>query len=54
MEELGIDYFERRNKMVNAVTADDVSRAAKRFLADSKLLVIMVGRPVPLSKSNGG
>ena len=54
LEELGADYFERRNKMVNAVTADDVRRAAKRFLADSKLLVIMVGRPAPLSKSNGG
>lgn len=54
LEELGIDYFERRNKMVNAVTADDIRRAAKRFLADSKLLVILVGRPAPLSKSNGG
>jgi len=54
LEELGIDYFERRNKMVNAVTADDVRRAAKRFLADSKLLVIMVGQPAPLSKANGG
>jgi len=54
LQELGIDYFERRNRMVNAVTAEDVRRAAKRFLADSKLLVIMVGRPAPLSKSNGG
>jgi zinc protease len=54
LQELGIDYFERRNKMVNVVTAEDVRRAAKRFLADSKLLVILVGRPVPLSKSNGG
>ncbi len=54
LQELGIDYFERRNKMVNAVSAEDVRRAAKRFLADSKLLVIMVGRPAPLSKSNGG
>lgn len=40
--------------MVNAVTANDVRRAAKKFLADSKLLVILVGRPAPLSKSNGG
>lgn len=54
LQELGADYFERRNNMVNAVTADDIRRAAKRFLADSKLLVIMVGRPAPLSKSNGG
>lgn len=54
LENLGIDYIERRNKLVNAVTADDVRRAAKKFLADGKLLVIMVGRPAPLSKSNGG
>lgn len=54
LEDLGIDYIERRNKMVNAVTAEDVRRAAKKFLADGKLLVIMVGRPAPLSKSNGG
>jgi zinc protease len=54
LENLGIDYIERRNKMVNAVTAEDVRRAAKRFLSDRKLLVIMVGRPAPLSKSNGG
>jgi zinc protease len=54
LEELGIDYFARRNNMVNAVTAEDVRRAAKRFLTDSKLLVIMVGRPAALSKSNGG
>jgi zinc protease len=54
LEELGIDYFQRRNKMVNAVTAEDVRRAAKRFLTDRKFLVILVGRPTPLSKSNGG
>ncbi len=54
LENLGIDYIERRNKLVNAVTEEDVRRAAKRLLADSKLLVIMVGRPAPLAKANGG
>jgi zinc protease len=54
LEDLGIDYIQRRNNMVNAVSADDVRRAAKKFLSDSKFLVIMVGRPAPLSKSNGG
>lgn len=54
LEDLGADYIRRRNDMVNGVTAADVRRAAKRFLTDSKLFVIMVGRPVPLSKSNGG
>lgn len=54
LEDLGIDCIERRNMMVNAVTADDVRRAAKRLLADAKFLVVMVGRPAPLAKSNGG
>ncbi len=54
INDLGIDYIERRNRLVNAVNAEDVRRAAKRFLAGGKFLVIMVGRPAPLSKSNGG
>ncbi len=54
LENLGIDYIQRRNKLVNAVSEEDVRRAAKRLLADSKLLVIMVGRPAPLAKANGG
>jgi zinc protease len=54
LENLGIDYIERRNRLVNAVTEDDVRRAAKRLLADGKLLVIMAGRPAPLAKANGG
>jgi zinc protease len=54
LNDLGIDYIERRNKLVNAVTAEDVRRAAKRFLTGGKFLVIMVGRPEPLAKSDGG
>jgi zinc protease len=54
LNDLGIDYIERRNRLVNAVNAEDVRRAAKRFLAGGKFLVIMVGRPAPLAKSNGG
>jgi zinc protease len=54
LNDLGIDYIERRNRLVNAVSAEDVRRAAKRFLTAGKFLVIMVGKPVPLAKSNGG
>ena len=43
LENLGIDYIDRRNGLIKAVTAEDVRRAAKRFLADSKLLVMLVG-----------
>ena len=45
LEDLGIDYIDRRNSLVVAVTAEDVRRAAKRFLSDERLLVMLVGRP---------
>jgi zinc protease len=45
-EELGLDYIDRRNAMVAAVTAADVRRAANRFLAGAKMLTVMVGEPV--------
>jgi zinc protease len=48
LDDLGIDYIDRRNGLVEAVTADDVRRAASRFLADAKLLVTLVGRPNPV------
>jgi len=47
LEELGVDYIDRRNGLVEAVTAEDVRRAAARFLADSELLVTLVGKPDP-------
>jgi zinc protease len=45
LENLGIDYINRRNALIEAVSAEDIRRAAARFLADSKLLVMLVGRP---------
>jgi zinc protease len=46
MDDLGIDYMDRRNSLVAAVTLDDVRRTAKRLFGNGKLLVTMVGRPV--------
>jgi zinc protease len=48
LEDLGIDYIDRRNDLIRAVTAEDVRRAAARFLTDAKLFVTLVGRPDPL------
>jgi zinc protease len=48
LEDLGIDYIDRRNDMIRAVTAEDVRRAAARFLANAKLFVTLVGRPDPM------
>jgi zinc protease len=48
IENLGIDYIDRRNDLIRAVTADDVRRAAGRFLTEASLLVTLVGRPDPV------
>jgi zinc protease len=44
-EGFGADYFAKRNSYVEAVTADDVKRVAKRLLDPAKLLVVVVGKP---------
>jgi zinc protease len=41
---LGIDYFQQRSQMIDAVTLDDARRVAKRLL-DGRLLMTIVGRP---------
>jgi zinc protease len=45
---LGTEYIEERPKLINAVTAEDVRRVAERLLDPSKLLVVVVGKPVGL------
>jgi zinc protease len=44
-EDFGIDYVDRRNAEVAAVTLDDVKRVAKRLLDTDGLFVTVVGRP---------
>jgi zinc protease len=46
VEDLGIDYIDKRNGLIDAVTLADVQRVAKRFL-DGGMLVATVGRPQP-------
>jgi zinc protease len=54
LDDLGIDYVQRRASLIDAVTIEDVRRVAKRLL-DSGLLVTIVGRPQGLTtKSQGG
>ena len=45
LENLGIDYVEKRNGMIEAVTQADIQRAAKRILGSGKWLVAVVGQP---------
>jgi zinc protease len=45
-ENLGIDYLEKRNDYIEAVTLDDLKRAAGRLFDPKELLVVVVGDPV--------
>lgn len=45
VEEIGIDYFDKRNKLIEAVTLDDVKRVAKKWLTTDDLIVLIVGKP---------
>ena len=44
-DEMGIDYFDRRNDMIRAVTLEDVNRVAKEYLDPGRFLFIAVGQP---------
>jgi len=48
LDNLGIDYMDRRSGLIDAVTLADAKRVAKRLL-DNGLLVTVVGRPTGLS-----
>jgi zinc protease len=54
LDDLGIDYIEKRNGMIDSVTIEDARRAAHR-LGKGGLLVTVVGQPKDLSsKAPGG
>lgn len=48
IEDLGIDYIEKRNGMVDAVTLDDVKRVAAKLIKPGNLIITVVGQPVGL------
>ena len=51
LDKLGIDYPERRNALIDAVTLSEAKRVAKRLL-ETKLLTLVVGRAQGLTKTN--
>ncbi len=53
LDNLGIDYIDRRGAMIDAVTLDDIKRVAKRLL-DPGLLITVVGRPVGVTSTAQG
>jgi zinc protease len=50
IDKLGIDYIDRRNAMIDAVTLDDAKRVAKRLYGVG-MLVTVAGRPKGLISS---
>lgn len=44
-EDLGVEYLDERNAMIEAVTLEDARRVAKRLFEGKGLLVTVVGRP---------
>ena len=45
VEDLGIDYIDRRAALIEAVTLEDIRRVARTVLTPEKLTVVVVGRP---------
>jgi zinc protease len=50
VNDLGIDYLDRRDALINGVTAEDAKRVAARLLDPAKLTVVMVGQPEGFDK----
>ncbi|MBY9068427.1 insulinase family protein [Hyphomonas sp. WL0036] len=48
-DELGVDYFDRRNALIEAVTLEDVNRVAAEYLAPERFSFFLVGEPEGLS-----
>lgn len=44
-EKLGIDYLNIRNKMISAVTLQDVNALAKKLLDPDNMVIVVVGAP---------
>jgi zinc protease len=45
LDDLGIDYIERRNGEIEAITAADIKRVAKRLMEPKNLIVTVAGEP---------
>jgi len=45
LDELGIDYFEKRNDYMSAVSQEDIKRVAADLLKTDRLITVIVGQP---------
>lgn len=46
--DLGIDYLEHRNALIEAVTVDDINRLASKLIDPDSFTVVVVGDPVAI------
>lgn len=52
IDELGVDYIDRRNDLVRAVGVDDIKRVAQRVLRADDLYFVVVGQPEGLETAS--
>ncbi len=52
VEDLGADYIKNRNKMIEAVTLEEIRRVAKRLLKADGLILTIVGKPEKVEKKS--
>lgn len=45
IDDLGIDYIDKRNSLIEAVSLEDLKRVARRLTDAKKALIVVVGRP---------
>jgi zinc protease len=46
IEDLGVDYIDKRNDMIEEVTLEDIKRVAKRLIEADRLITTIVGKPI--------
>ncbi len=54
LNDLGMDYIDNRNSIIEAVTLEDVRRVAAKWLSADKLTVVVVGQPVGITATDEG
>ncbi len=52
LDNLGRDYFDIRNGLIEAVTLDDINRVAAEWLDPDSLTIVVVGDPANLETAN--
>ncbi|MGH6874926.1 MAG: M16 family metallopeptidase [Aestuariivirgaceae bacterium] len=49
-QDLGIDYVDKRNSLIEAVTLEDIKRIARRLIDADALIITVVGKPEGLKQ----